>query len=1184
MSIDNPPIHGVAGQAWATLLCRSEAPRVFLPADTSHIGVMINRIMSLCRGAGGALFVPAERLRSDSDDARTIGFVGRVSWDNGHTWEEPIEWLSRLDDTTGTFTRQSCPCATLRADGTIEVVNTLWNAYNDGSDPQLSIHVTPIAHPYRQENVGETTEITSLVVKQDDAGPPTVPANLQNGDKAWKWLILSRGLSLPNGDSIYLGCTRDDWQYPGPTADPSYAVALIHRASGDWEILNGPDVSAGDPVGTTNQYANETAGALNGSGDLVCLHRMHAGANENKLFKSVATGEGFAVWSDIADTGIVGNSCHPALASDPTNRDVMVMCFPAETQFRGGLTAYLSEDGGATWPYSCVLFEGRSGYSDVISTRPGEWLVIFEQSTDTATWAHSHQAIGQVRITTDQIKAGVPAPIDLLFNDYPQGVPCAAGSTILDWSSGNHAFGQPEWNYTDKGVRSNGTHAVVLSNLTGTVLGGPWDIRSGPATIELSYDAPAITGTGYLYSNYSGSGQGYELSIDGTTGVATATIATASGSVTLEAADCLGEHVLTLVRDAANTEARLYRDGVLADSGALAAAACRSGRWMILGGRGTGAGWNNPISAGVTFGRARFTRGVRAPAQMLSIHDAKPSLPYPLIPAGCTLFLDTRVAGRYFGTGPTNAYPNMPLPLRSGYGIASYHDPISQTRYTTPANSKFQAWQLSEDAAVGVYASLAAQNNGCSLVSNSSATTPTTAHDYVHNAATFTLLFTVRPKDGIKTGAAQCLVSNTGASNPGADWGGFRVVYNATTDRFELIVYQANGTRFNGALPATLDPSHWYLIAIDCQGVGTPVRMRYADLTASGNRPTALDSVNSATNMNVSFGARPSRYALTIGSYADNNNAPSDAGVQHLSFYGRIFDDAELLALHEAWSQFTLEVPLAEFTRMRDISHGALDQGVLSRAYNAVTRRPETALDHTTPGLLLWYRREGGTVVTHAPEALASDNAAHVDWGFRHLRDGVCRIDLPDAACATGSRGFAYGAWAPGLIFSAGYVPLIAPDSQHVNWGMPALPAGTPGQANGLPTVVSLGNTVASILDDTAMAVAAIDERLPAEPAAVGSAMTIDLAQERGDSTVGAALDAAEASATNTAVLNGPHFDGKSFVDAICITAAGVLGKLSGAGTDAEVFVGLDGVTVRAIVSPDESGNRLEVVYPEGEE
>lgn len=55
--------------------------------------------------------------------------------------------------------------------------------------------------------------------------------------------------------------------------------------------------------------------------------------------------------------------------------------------------------------------------------------------------------------------------------------------------------------------------------------------------------------------------------------------------------------------------------------------------------------------------------------------------------------------------------------------------------------------------------------------------------------------------------------------------------------------------------------------------------------------------------------------------------------------------------------------------------------------------------------------------------------------------------------------------------------------------------------------------------------------------------------------------------------------DGNTIAVGLAIAAAGVLGKVSGAGTGTEVFVGLNGSTTRATVTVDSSGNRTAVTY-----
>lgn len=55
--------------------------------------------------------------------------------------------------------------------------------------------------------------------------------------------------------------------------------------------------------------------------------------------------------------------------------------------------------------------------------------------------------------------------------------------------------------------------------------------------------------------------------------------------------------------------------------------------------------------------------------------------------------------------------------------------------------------------------------------------------------------------------------------------------------------------------------------------------------------------------------------------------------------------------------------------------------------------------------------------------------------------------------------------------------------------------------------------------------------------------------------------------------------DGKTIKEAVRAIAATTTGKVSGAGTGTEVFVGMDGTTVRVTATVDASGNRTGITY-----
>lgn len=62
-------------------------------------------------------------------------------------------------------------------------------------------------------------------------------------------------------------------------------------------------------------------------------------------------------------------------------------------------------------------------------------------------------------------------------------------------------------------------------------------------------------------------------------------------------------------------------------------------------------------------------------------------------------------------------------------------------------------------------------------------------------------------------------------------------------------------------------------------------------------------------------------------------------------------------------------------------------------------------------------------------------------------------------------------------------------------------------------------------------------------------------------------------------IIKSIDVDGKDLQEAIRYVAAICAGKISGAGTGTEEFVGLDGITRRVTVSVDNLGNRTGVIY-----
>jgi hypothetical protein len=107
------------------------------------------------------------------------------------------------------------------------------------------------------------------------------------------------------------------------------------------------------------------------------------------------------------------------------------------------------------------------------------------------------------------------------------------------------------------------------------------------------------------------------------------------------------------------------------------------------------------------------------------------------------------------------------------------------------------------------------------------------------------------------------------------------------------------------------------------------------------------------------------------------------------------------------------------------VTKGATDRSVVLRIINATTGVPEAGVVFNTSGIDLWYRREGAAKTTITEATLAALTTAHADGGFLHISDGDYRLDLPDAAFATGANYVDFGGTVTGMVVIGGRVRLV---------------------------------------------------------------------------------------------------------------------------------------------------------------
>jgi len=137
---------------------------------------------------------------------------------------------------------------------------------------------------------------------------------------------------------------------------------------------------------------------------------------------------------------------------------------------------------------------------------------------------------------------------------------------------------------------------------------------------------------------------------------------------------------------------------------------------------------------------------------------------------------------------------------------------------------------------------------------------------------------------------------------------------------------------------------------------------------------------------------------------------------------------------------------------MRPIKKGSTDQSVVIRIIDSTDGTPENGVEHNTAGIDLWYRREKETKTSITEAALAALDSAHSDGGIELIGDGYYRLDLPDAAWATGADGVMIGGTVTGMIVIGNYHALVDYDPYDaVRMGMTALPNAAADAAGGLP-------------------------------------------------------------------------------------------------------------------------------------
>jgi hypothetical protein len=112
---------------------------------------------------------------------------------------------------------------------------------------------------------------------------------------------------------------------------------------------------------------------------------------------------------------------------------------------------------------------------------------------------------------------------------------------------------------------------------------------------------------------------------------------------------------------------------------------------------------------------------------------------------------------------------------------------------------------------------------------------------------------------------------------------------------------------------------------------------------------------------------------------------------------------------------------------IKTVQAGATDQTVVIKIIDSTDGTPETAVAFNTSGIDLEYWRHGANSVTDITEVTQTVSGAHTDGGFVSLGNGYYRLDLPDAAVASGATAVEVMGTVTGMIVIGGTVQLSPP-------------------------------------------------------------------------------------------------------------------------------------------------------------